>query len=69
MEQQGLMSLSDTGVLQTAIDEVVAENAGIVEEYRSGKDKVFGFLVGQVMKKTKGKADPGKVNELLKKSL
>lgn len=69
MEQQGLMTLSDAGVLQAAVEEVVAENAGIVEEYRSGKDKVFGFLVGQVMKKTKGKADPGKVNELLKKSL
>ena len=51
------------------VEEVITENAGIVEEYRSGKDKVFGFLVGQVMKKTKGKADPGKVNELLKKSL
>ena len=69
MEQHGLMSLSDEGTLQTAIDEVIAENATIVEEYRSGKDKVFGFLVGQVMKKTKGKADPGKVNELLKASL
>ncbi len=69
MEQHGLMSLSDEGTLQTAIDEVIAENASIVEEYRSGKDKVFGFLVGQVMKKTKGKADPGTVNELLRKSL
>ncbi len=69
MERNGLMSLSDMGVLQTAIEEVIAENAGIVEEYRAGKDKVFGFLVGQVMKKTKGKADPGKVNELLRKSL
>ena len=69
MEQHGLMSLTDEEALQAAIDEVIAENASIVEEYRSGKDKVFGFLVGQVMKKTKGKADPGKVNELLKKSL
>ena len=48
---------------------MLAENAGIVEEYRSGKEKVYGFLVGQVMKKTKGKADPGTVNELLKQSL
>lgn len=69
MERNGLMSLSDTGALQTAIEEVIAENGAIVEEYRSGKEKVFGFLVGQAMKKTKGKADPGKVNELLKKSL
>ncbi len=69
MEQHGLMSLSDEGVLQAAIDDVLAENPAIVEEYRSGKDKVFGFLVGQVMKKTKGKADPGTVNELLRNSL
>ena len=69
MEQHGLTTLSDEGALQKAIDEVIAENPAIVEEYRAGKDKVFGFLVGQVMKKTKGKADPGTVNELLRKSL
>ncbi len=69
MEQHGLTSLSDVGALQNVIDEVVAEYPAIVEEYRSGKDKVFGFLVGQVMKKTKGKADPGTVNGLLRKSL
>lgn len=69
MEAHALMSLSDTGVLQTAVKEILAENAGLVEEYRAGKEKVFGFLVGQVMKKTKGKADPTKVNALLKESL
>lgn len=69
MEQHGLMNLSDEGALQAAVDEVLVENPAIVEEYRSGKDKVFGFLVGQVMKKTKGKADPGQVNELLQGSL
>lgn len=69
MEQQGLLSLNDAGVLQAAIDEVVAENPAIVEEYRGGKEKVFGFLVGQVMKKTKGKADPATVNGLLRKCL
>jgi aspartyl-tRNA(Asn)/glutamyl-tRNA(Gln) amidotransferase subunit B len=69
MEEHGLTSLSDEGVLSGAIEEVCAENADLVEEYRAGKEKVFGFLVGQVMKKTKGKADPGKVNALLKKSL
>ena len=69
MEQHGLTSLTDEGALQAAIDEVLVENAAIVEEYRGGKDKVFGFLVGQVMKKTKGKADPGRVNEQLRKSL
>lgn len=69
MEQQGLMSLTDEGTLQAAVEEVLTEHPEIVEEYRGGKDKVFGFLVGQVMKKTKGKADPGTVNELLRKSL
>ena len=69
MEKNGLMSLSDEGVLLAAIEEVLAENPAIVEEYRGGKDKVFGFLVGQVMKKTKGKADPGTVNGLLRESL
>jgi len=69
MEAHGLMSLSDEGTLQTAIEEVIDENASIAEEYRAGKEKVFGFLVGQVMKKTKGKADPGKVSELLKRLL
>lgn len=69
MEQHGLLSLTDEGALQTAIDEVLAENPAIVEEFRGGKEKVFGFLVGQVMKKTKGKADPGTVNGLLRKSL
>ncbi|MGN1084007.1 MAG: Asp-tRNA(Asn)/Glu-tRNA(Gln) amidotransferase GatCAB subunit B, partial [Lachnospiraceae bacterium] len=69
MEAHGLLCLSDAGALQTAINEVMAEQPSIVEEYRAGKEKVFGFLVGQVMKKTKGKADPGLVNELLKKAL
>lgn len=69
MEEHGLTSLSDEGVLSGAIEAVCAENADLVEQYRSGKEKVFGFLVGQVMKKTKGKADPGKVNVLLKESL
>ena len=69
MEAHGLMSVSDEGVLLAAIDEVLTEYAEIVAEYRAGKEKVFGFLVGQVMKKTKGKADPGKANELLKRQL
>ena len=48
-----------------AIDEILAREAGQVEEYRSGKDKLFGFFVGQVMKASKGKANPAVVNELL----
>jgi aspartyl-tRNA(Asn)/glutamyl-tRNA(Gln) amidotransferase subunit B len=50
-------------------DEVIAANADKVAEYRSGKDKLFGFFVGQVMKAMQGKANPGVVNELLKKAL
>ena len=69
IEEHGLRSVSDEGVLLAAVREVMEECAAIVEEYRSGKEKVFGFLVGQVMKKTKGKAAPATVNELLKKQL
>lgn len=69
IETHGLRSLSDVGALQAAIQEMITENAEIVAEYRAGKEKVFGFLVGQVMKKTKGKADPATVNKLLRKSL
>ena len=69
MEEHGLMMVSDTGAIEAAVDEVMAENPNTVEEYRSGKDKVLGFLVGQVMKKMKGKGDPAKVNEILRQKL
>lgn len=69
LEAHGLGNLSDTGKLRAAVEEVIAENPGPVEEYRAGKDKIFGFLVGQVMKKTKGKADPARVSVLLTESL
>jgi aspartyl-tRNA(Asn)/glutamyl-tRNA(Gln) amidotransferase subunit B len=51
------------------IDQVLADNPGQLEQYRSGKDKLFGFFVGQVMKATRGKANPAQVNELLRKTL
>lgn len=69
MKEQGLLIELDSGVLKTAVREVLQEHPGTVEEYRSGKEKVLGFLVGQVMRKMKGKADPGKVNQLLKEGL
>lgn len=69
IEKQGLKQVTDFGAIEKAIDEVLAANADQVAEYRSGKDKVFGFLVGQVMKATKGKANPAQVNDLLKKKL
>ncbi len=69
MEKEGLLMVSDSGAIEVAVDQVLAENPKTVEEFHSGKEKVLGFLVGQVMKKTRGKADPGMVNELLRKKL
>jgi len=65
VEEQGLVQVSDSGAIEQIIDEIMAANAGQVEEYRGGKEKVFGFFVGQVMKVSKGKANPAVVNELL----
>jgi aspartyl-tRNA(Asn)/glutamyl-tRNA(Gln) amidotransferase subunit B len=65
VEEQGLVQVSDSGAIEVIIDEIMAANAGQVEEYRGGKEKVFGFFVGQVMKASKGKANPSVVNELL----
>ena len=69
MEKEGLLMVSDSGAIEGAVDQVLAENPKTVEEFHSGKEKVLGFLVGQVMKKMRGKADPGVVNELLRKKL
>jgi aspartyl-tRNA(Asn)/glutamyl-tRNA(Gln) amidotransferase subunit B len=65
VEEQGLVQVSDSGAIELIIDEVLAREAGQVAEYRSGKDKLFGFFVGQVMKASKGRANPALVNELL----
>jgi len=69
IDQKGLKQITDTGAIEAIIDEVIANNAGQVEQYLSGKDKVFGFFVGQVMKLTQGKANPGEVNAMLKEKL
>ena len=69
IEKLGLKQVSDDGAILTLIDEVLAANPEKVEEYRGGKEKLFGFFVGQVMKASKGSANPGKVNELLKERL
>ena len=61
--------MSDTGALEAAIADVMAANADKVADYRGGKDKLFGFFVGQVMKASGGKANPAVVNDLLKKAL
>jgi aspartyl-tRNA(Asn)/glutamyl-tRNA(Gln) amidotransferase subunit B len=69
IEEQGLKQVTDTGAIEAVIDQIIAANPGQVEEYRSGKEKVFGFFVGQVMKASKGKANPAAVNDLLKTKL
>ena len=69
IEKRGLKQISDTGEIERIIDDVLAANAKSVEEFRSGKDKAFNALVGQVMKATKGKANPQQVNDLLKQKL
>ncbi|MCG5511397.1 Asp-tRNA(Asn)/Glu-tRNA(Gln) amidotransferase subunit GatB [Ectothiorhodospira lacustris] len=69
IERKGLKQITDTGAIEQVIDQVIAENPSQLEQYRSGKDKLFGFFVGQVMKRTGGKANPAQVNELLKQKL
>jgi len=69
VEEKGLKQITDTGAIEAIIDEVIAKNQDKVDQYRSGKDKLFGFFVGQVMKATQGKANPAAVNQLLKPKL
>jgi aspartyl-tRNA(Asn)/glutamyl-tRNA(Gln) amidotransferase subunit B len=69
IESKGLKQITDTGAIEKAIDDVMAKNPGQLADYRSGKDKLFGFFVGQVMKATAGKANPAQLNDLLKKKL
>ena len=66
---KGLKQMNDTGALEAIIAEVIAANPANVEQYRAGKDKAFNALVGQVMKASKGKANPAQVNALLKAKL
>ncbi|TKS60107.1 MAG: aspartyl/glutamyl-tRNA amidotransferase subunit B [Nitrospira sp.] len=69
VQEKGLTQVSDEGALEKIIDEVLAKNPVQVAQFKEGKQQVLGFLVGQVMKASGGKANPGKVNELLKKKL
>ncbi len=69
IEARGLKQMSDTGELEKIIDDVMAANAKSVEEFRAGKEKAFNALIGQVMKASKGKANPAQVNDLLKRKL
>jgi aspartyl-tRNA(Asn)/glutamyl-tRNA(Gln) amidotransferase subunit B len=69
VEEKGLRQVTDTGAIEAVIDAVIAANPDKLAEYRSGKDKLFGFFVGQVMKESGGKANPAMVNEMLKAKL
>jgi aspartyl-tRNA(Asn)/glutamyl-tRNA(Gln) amidotransferase subunit B len=69
IEAKGLKQITDSGAIEKVIEEVMAANPKQLADYRSGKDKLFGFFVGQVMKVSGGKANPGQVNDLLKKKL
>ena len=69
VKEQGLVQVSDTGAIEAIIAEVIKSNPGQHADYKAGKDKLFGFFVGQVMKASKGKANPDMVNDLLKKKL
>ncbi len=69
VEEKGLTQVTDTGAIEAVIEEVMAANADKVEEFRTGKEKLFGFFVGQVMRASGGKANPAAVNELLKEKL
>jgi aspartyl-tRNA(Asn)/glutamyl-tRNA(Gln) amidotransferase subunit B len=69
VDREGLVQVTDEGAIVAVIDAVIAANGDKVAEYRSGKDKLFGFFVGQVMKKSQGRANPASVNRILKDKL
>ena len=69
VEEKGLKQTSDTGAIEAVIAEILTANPGQLEQYRAGKEQLFGFFVGQTMKAMQGKANPGVVNDLLKKAL
>ena len=69
IEKMGLQQISDSGEIEKIVDQVIAANVQQIADYRSGKPKAFNSLVGQVMKATKGKANPAQVNEILKRKL
>ncbi len=69
IDSRGLKQISDSGEIETIVAQVIADNPEQVQQYRDGKTKVLGFLVGQVMKATQGKANPGQVNQVLRDKL
>ena len=69
VSEKGLEQVSDRDSIEAAVDQVLAANGKQVEQYKSGNEKVYGFLVGQIMKATQGKANPHKLNEILRAKL
>ena len=69
IDREGLRQMTDTGEIERIIDGILASNPQQVEGYRAGKDKLFGFFIGQAMKATAGKANPAQLNEILKRKL
>ena len=69
IDEKGLKQITDDKAIDKMVEEVLQANASQVDEYKRGKEKVLGFLVGQVMKASKGKANPGTVNKLLKEKI
>ncbi len=69
IDKKGLKQITDTGAIETIIDEVISNNPGQVDEFQAGKEQLIGFFVGQVMKASKGKANPRQVNQLLQQKL
>ena len=69
IEARGLKQITDSSAIEAVIDQVMEANPGQLADYRSGKDRLFGFFVGQVMKATQGKANPAQVNDVLRKKL
>ena len=69
IKEKGLQQVTDAGAIEKLVDEVIANNQAQVAQYRAGKEKVFGFFVGQAMKASKGKANPAQLNQLLKEKL
>jgi aspartyl-tRNA(Asn)/glutamyl-tRNA(Gln) amidotransferase subunit B len=69
IDSKGLKQITDSGELEALVDKVIADNPEQVEQFRAGKDKVLGFFVGQIMKATQGKANPGQINQILRDKL
>ena len=69
IEAKGLKQITDSSAIEAIVDKVIEANPGQVAEYKAGKDKLIGYFVGQVMKETGGKANPGQVNQILKQKL